>query len=272
MLMSNKISIMMKRLNLATRAFGAEPGLPDVAVLAEWIAEHRGRQADITTYRIEQSLSPQIAAEIGTPCAGGTFLADRILAAISGVEDQKAVGELHPDPAEITEDAAGIVVLRRGTWCALPAPHTLSIEDAFFGDSDEWNEAICGIYKTLMRAMRDTGVAGHVLICDTAEDAELAALARQKVFFFHPSPNHEDLAGLLEHQHQIAVGKDQVKTLFDLTGEYTLRKIFILDPDQKAITLAREHLDPDQIVAGGYCTDESGTYWKDLVKKAVYEK
>ena len=51
---------MVKRHKLATRAFGAEPGLPDVAGLAEWIAEHRGREADIVTYRLDQSLAPQV--------------------------------------------------------------------------------------------------------------------------------------------------------------------------------------------------------------------
>ena len=270
--MSNKISIMAKRLNLATRAFGAEPGVPDVAGLAEWIAEHKGRQADITTYRLDRSLAPQATAGIGTCCAGGMFLADRILASLSGVDGRKAVGEIHPDTHEIIEDAAGIVVQKRGAWCAMPAPHVLGLEDSFYDDVDEWDYAICGAYRTLMRAMRDVGVAGHVLICDNMEDAELAALARQKVFFFQPKSDREGLAGLLEYQHQVAVGKEQLETLFDLTNEYTLRKVFIIDPDAKAIGLARTHMDPDQIVAAGYCLDECDTYWKDLVARAVCER
>ena len=40
------------------------------------------------------------------------------------------------------------------------------------------------MYRALMRAMRDTGIPGHVLIGDTMKDEELAALANQKVFFF----------------------------------------------------------------------------------------
>ena len=49
---------MVKRYKLATRAFGAEPGMPDVAALAEWIAEHRGMTADIITYRLDQIACP----------------------------------------------------------------------------------------------------------------------------------------------------------------------------------------------------------------------
>ncbi|MDD1689326.1 MAG: hypothetical protein LUQ66_01540 [Methanoregula sp.] len=268
--MSNKISTMVKRLKLETRAFGAEPGQPDVTALAAWIAEHRGRMADITTYRLDQSLAPQVSAGIMSPCAGGKFYRDRILECITGIEDTKAIGELHLDTMAIIEDAAGIVVQKRGAECAMPAPHVLGIEDAYYEDGDEWSDAICGMYKALMRAMRDTGVAGHVLVCDTMDDAELAALARQKVFFFQPEPDRESLAALLEYQHQTAVGKEYLSTLIDLTNEYTLKKVFIIDPDPAAIELARSQLDPDQIVAGGYCTSDSTGYWKDLITKAVY--
>ena len=263
---------MVKRVKLATRAFGAEPGLPDVAALAEWIAEHRGRTADITTYRLHESLAPQVSAEILSPCAGGKFYLDRIRECITGIRDNKAVGELHLDSPAIIEDAAGIVVQKKGAACAIPAPHVLGIRDAYYEDKDEWSDAICGIYQDLMRAMRDIGVSGHVLICDTMQEAELASLARQKIFFFQPEPDREGLAALMEYQDQIAVGKDHLETLFDLTNEYTLRKVFIIDPDPAAIRLARSHLDPDQIVGGGYCTDDCGEYWKDLVVRAVYER
>ncbi len=42
---------MAKRLKLATRALGAEPGRPDVPALAAWISGHRGTVADIITYQ-----------------------------------------------------------------------------------------------------------------------------------------------------------------------------------------------------------------------------
>ena len=259
---------MAKRRILATRAFGAEPGTPDVAGLAEWIAEHRGRVADIITYRLDKSLAPQVSAEIGSPCAGGKFYADRIRQCITGIRDNKAVGELHTDTPAIIEDAAGIVVQKKGAWCAIPAPHLLDIGDAYYHDRNEWNAAICRAYSTIMRAMRDTGVAGHVLIADRMDDAELASLASQKAFFF--APGCKDLADLLEYQKQVAVGKDQLQMLFDLMNEYSVRKIFIIDPDPASIGRALSHLDPDQVLAGGYCMDGSESYWQDLVNSAIY--
>lgn len=259
---------MVKRRKLATRAFGAEPGKPDMAGLAEWIAEHRGRVADIITYQLDQSLAPQVSAEIGSPCAGGKFYADRIRQCITGIRDNKAVGEMHIDTPAVIEDAAGIVVQKKGAWCAIPAPHVLGIVDAYYHDRDEWNAALCEAYSTIMRAMRDTGVAGHVLIAERLDDAEMASLAWQKTFFF--APGCKDLAALMEHQKQVAAGKDQLPMLFDLMNEYPVRKIFILDPDPASIRLALSHLDPDQVAAGGYCINGSESYWQDLVNSATF--
>ena len=177
---------MAKRLKLPTRAFGAEPGQPDVAALAAWIAEHRGRTADIVTYQLDRSLAPQVTAAIGTPCAGGRFYADRIRQCLAGVTDKRARGELHLDSSAIIEDAAGIVVQKKGAWSAIPAPHVLGLKDDYYHDAAEWSDAICGMYRALMRTMRDTGVFGHILICDTMQVTELAALANQKAFFFSP--------------------------------------------------------------------------------------
>lgn len=271
--MSNKISIMGKRQKLATRALGAEPEKPDIAALSGWVAEHRGRTADITTYLLDRSLAPQIEAEIGMPCAGGKFYADRLLASIDGIVDRNAIRDLHADTPAVVEDAAGIVVQRKGAWCALPAPRVLAITDAYYGDADEWSDAICGIYKTILRAMRDTGVAGHVLICDHADETECAALARQNVFFFHPAPERADLEILLEHQHKVVVGNTELPVLLDLMNEYTVRQIVLLDSDRHAINLARSYLDPDQITVGGYCTGDNATeYWQALVAHAECER
>ncbi|MCK9579409.1 MAG: hypothetical protein M0Q92_03040 [Methanoregula sp.] len=263
---------MAKRFRLSTRGFGGEPGIPDLTVLAAWITDHKGRTADIVTYRLDRSLAPQIEAGIMAPCAGGRFYEERILSAICGVDDRIATGELHAETHDIIEDAAGIVVQKRGAWCAIPAPHALGIRDNYYDDEAEWNDAINGVYRTILREMRDIGVDGHVMICDRIDDAELIALAHPKVFFFEPAPDRERLALLLERQPQVAVPKNQLRTLMSLTDEYTIRKLFIIDPDPQAIALARTHLDPDQIVAGGYNTGDGETYWKDIVAAAECER
>jgi hypothetical protein len=263
---------MAKRLKLATRAFGAEPGTPDVAALAVWIAEHRGTTADMITYLLDQSLEPQVTAGITLSCAGGRFYENRIMQSLLGVDGRKAIGELGLDPQAISEDAAGIVVQKKGAWCALPAPHVLRIADTYYDDEFEWNDAITGTYRTLMRSMRDVGISGHVLICDSISEPEITSLVRQNVFFFQQKSDRESLACLLEHQRQIAINRDMLETVFDLSSEYDLRKIILLDPDQESITCALASLDPDQVSVGGYCTAVCENYWKNLVDVAVYSK
>ena len=263
---------MAKLHKLPTRAFGAEPGIPDIARLSAWIAEHRGTLADITTYQLYQSLAPQLEAGIGHPCAGGKFVADRIRSSLLGVVEGRAVDEVAVNPEAIIEDAAGIVVQKRNCWCALPAPHVLGLTDSYYCDDEEWSDALTRAYCTIMRAMRDIGIAGHVLHCDKADEMEITALVQKYVFFFQPDADRKAFEILLEHQRQIAVRPNQLETIFSLTDEYDLRKIFIVDADADAIRLALSRLDPDQMSVGGYCRDEDGEYWKNLVDAAVYTR
>jgi hypothetical protein len=260
---------MAKRLKLGTRALGAEPGTPEVPVLASWIAEHRGIPADIITYQLERSLLPQLSAGIMAPCAGGKFYRDRIMACLNGVDDGKAKDEISINPHEIIRDAERIIAQKKGSWCALPAPHLLGIRDSFYDDEEEWNDALAGLYRTLMRSMRDTGISGHVLICSSLEEPEVTSLVQQNVFFFQPEPCRDDLAALMEHQRLVAVGRDSLDILLDLTGEYDVRKIILIDPDRASISRALSCLDPDQIIAGGYCTGSCEDYWKTIVQSAT---
>lgn len=263
----------MARLHkLSTRAFGAEPGTPDITRLTEWIAEHRGTLADITTYQLYQSLAPQLDAGIEHSCGGGKFCADRIRSSLQGLTESCVTDDIAVNAEALKEDAAGIVVQKRNSWCALPAPHVLGLIDRYYDDDEEWSDAKTEAYGTIMRAMRDIGIAGHVLIGDTTDEMEIVALADKKVFFFLPDADRKGLEILMEHQRQIAVRPKQLETIFDLTNEYDLRKIFIVDADAGAITLSLSHFDPDQVSIGGYCLENSAEYWKTLVDTAVYTR
>jgi hypothetical protein len=263
---------MGKRLNLPTRGLGAEIGLPDVAELAAWVADHRGCSADIISYQLDHSLAPQIAAGIMVPCACGRFYGDRIRSCLNGIQDDVVHEEIDVQTGILIEDAALLTAHGNGIWCALPAPHGLGARDGYYNDEDDWQDALFGAYRTLMRAMRDAGTAGHVLICERAEEMEIAALARQKVFFFQQAPDRTALETLMEHQRQIAAGIDQLATVFDLANEYELHHLIIVDPDAEAIRLALSHLDPDKVTAGGYCTGNGDAYWRSVVDAAFYMK
>jgi len=265
---------MVKRHELATRGLGAEPGIPDVKVLADWIAEHRGRSADITTYRCDQSLAPQIENGIGLACAGGKFTAAHVLESISGIEDCRATGEFHVQAGPLREDAAGTYLRKKGSWFALPAPHVLGITDLYYHDDEEWADALTGTYRSIMREMRDVGITGHVLLCERTDPVEIAALAQhQRCFFFIPDPCRTDLERMLDRQSQVAVGRSGLGTLINCMDEYDVSRIILVDPDDAAVRLALSHFDPDQVTIGGYCTaEDAGAYWKNLVEGAGYWK
>jgi hypothetical protein len=265
---------MAKILPLATRAFGAEPGVPDIASLASWVADHRGTAADLHAFRLDASLAPQLDSGVTFPCAGGLFCRDRILGSLAGLNTNRdsVTGELDVDPSALIGDSLMLAAQKKEVWCALPAPHMLGITNRYYGDDDEWNDAITGAYRTLMRAMRDAGIGGHVIICDRVEETEISILAGKKMFFFAPAPDQKDLVTLMEYQQQVAAGNHMLETLFDLANEYDIHRFIIMDPDKPGIRLALSHLDPDQVTAGGYCTDACSTYWEKLVESAVYMK
>ncbi|MFA5332348.1 MAG: hypothetical protein WC342_08220 [Methanoregula sp.] len=267
---------MAKIVLLPTRAFGAEPGIPDVAALAGWIADHRGMAADLDAYRLDVSLAPQLASDIDAPCAGGKFVQDRVLEGIVGLNRNRdtATSEIDAEGSALTGDAAMLAAMKKKVWCALPAPHMLGLTDAYYRDTDEWNEALAGVYRKILRDMRDAGIGGHVLIGNRADEMEIALLSRKNVFFFVPGATSADLEILLETQHEIAVDRSRLDDLFSRENEYDIRRLVILNPDPATIRKAREYLDPDQICCGGYCTEPENPeeYWKDLVSAAWYEK
>jgi len=265
---------MPKIVPLATRALGAEPGEPDLAALSGWVADHRGTAADLHAYRLDVSLAPELAAGIMFPCAGGLFCCERIRESLIGLNTGRdtAVEEIHVDASALIEDATLLAAQKREVWCALPAPHSLGITDTYYGDDDEWCDAITAAYRTIMRAMRDAGIGGHVLICDTVDEQEVSLLAGKKVLFYAPASDHNDLVPLMEYQREIAVSTMMLGKAIDLANEYEVHRWIIMDPDREGIRLALSHFDPDQVMAGGYCSDNCDTYWKKLVNHAVYVK
>ena len=265
---------MSKVVPLPTRALGAEPGIPDRAALGEWIAEHRGKSADLHTYRLDTSLAPELSAGITFPCAGGLFCRERIRESLIGLNaaGDTVTGDLHVDTAILVQDARSLVARKKDVWCALPAPRSLGITDKYYNDEDEWGEALTSAYRTLMRAMRDEGVGGHVLICERVDEMEISRLAGKKVLFFAPAPKEEDLIPLMEQQRQVAISPAMLDTALDLANEYEVLRWILVDPDEEGIRLVLSHVDPDQVAVGGYCPAECETYWPNLVDHAVYKK
>jgi catechol 2,3-dioxygenase-like lactoylglutathione lyase family enzyme len=94
-------------------------------------------------------------------------------------------------------------------------------------------------------------------------------LAGPRTLFFLPGLTGEDLPRLLEWQGTVVLARDLLGDALGLLDEFDLRHLAILDGDPGDLSTALEHLDPDQVSLGGYCTEECKRYWKELVERAV---
>ena len=190
---------MGKRVSFPTRSFGSDAPAPDSGALAEWVGARRGRSGDLTTYYLEEGLQYQLDAGVTTPCAGGRFYLDRLLDSFIGVEGKIVTGEIGCDTSPLIHDAGDLQAMQKNLWLAAPSPLELGLTDRYFQDPEEATHSLFSAYQEMMRAMRDAGIAGHVLLCDEPTLEELEALAGRKVFFFSQLQTRKSLALLLEY-------------------------------------------------------------------------
>ncbi len=258
---------MAKVRRVPVRSFGSETPEPTVRELAEWIKERKGIGGDLTSYLLEKSLNPQEGVDL--PCPGGRIYRARILETFVGLEEGTLTREPAVETALVEEDARWGAARKTGLWFSVPAPHLLGIRDEYYHDREEFCEGICTCYRQVMRAMRDSGAGGHILLGDRVHEGELEHLAGPRTFFFYPGLAEEDLPAILEFQTAVAVPRTMLSIALDLLDEYDLRSLFILDGKQEDFLAAVEYLDPEQISFGGYCREDCAEYWKGLVERAV---
>ncbi len=255
---------MATRQRLDTRGFGGEAAIPPLSLLTEQLRKRPGIEADLTTFRLLESLRPQIATGIGAVAAGGAFYADRWREAIGGVRNGVLRDAPFPEPAALAMDTRALAAEIRAPFAAMPAPSALGIADRHFGDAAEANAAIRDVCGSLMRAMRDAGIAGHVLIASSPTDEELEDLASPFTFFFCPDPDPGAIAVLLEHQRPLALPGKRVAELGDLLDQYGVRPVYLTDPTEEEVAAGLEVLDPDHLRIGGFCPGDCDAYWERL--------
>ena len=259
---------MGKRITFPTRSFGSDAQDPDPAALAEWVGARRGQAADLITYQLEQGLIPQLDSGVTLPCAGGRWYRERWLGALTGVEGTDITGEMGCDPRHLIQDADDMNRMQKNLWLAVPSPRELGLTDRYFHDPEEAAHSLLSAYQEMMRAMRDAGIAGHVLLCERSDGEELETLAGRRVFFFTRDQTKKSLTLLLEHQSVVAVRPSGLGLIADLMGEYEIQKIVLIDAGQEDLMRALELKDPDNLICGGYCPDSCGVYWKSVVENA----
>jgi hypothetical protein len=171
-------------------------------------------------------------------------------------------------PADLVADAIRCRSIRKGTYVTLPAPDLLGLADRFYGDPDDGVDALAMVYRSLMRSMRDAGIGGHVLVADHLRPDVAERLAGPKTFLFVEHPDRQTIELLLESQQQVAVDPDQVEKVLGMVDEYEVQRLTVIDPDAGSLAAAAEVLDPDRIIAGGYCRTGGKDYWQDLASRA----
>jgi hypothetical protein len=258
---------MAKARRVPVRSFGSEVEVPAVGELAAWVREQRGSPADLPTYLLEQSLSVQEGVDI--PCAGGLCYGARWLSSLPGIRDRVLVHDLDPLTTDVERDSRQVVTARKGAWVGVPAPHRLEIRDGYYGDPEECCAALSGGYRYLMRAMRDRGVGGHVILAGAAEPCELEILAGSRTWYVVPDPTVDDLEQILEYQPRIALPARLLTEVSRLQEEYRVRSVALLDATQEDLATAADLLDPSRIEAGGYCAGGCGEYWDLLVERSL---
>lgn len=249
------------------RSYGSEVPEPEARDLAGWIGTRKGIGGDLTSYLLEKSLEPQEGVDL--PCAGGRIYRTRIRESIGGLEGNLLTGEPSAATGPVEEDARWGASVKKGLLFCLPAPHLLGVQDGYYQDREEFCEGLSACCRQILRAMRDAGAGGHVLLGEDVRGEELERLAGPRTTFFFPELTGEDLPRLLERQGAVAVPRDLLGEALGLLDEFDLRHLTILDGREEDLRTALEYLDTGQVSLGGYCTKDCTVYWKDLVDRAV---
>jgi len=260
--------------HIRTRSLGSEVKTPDLATLSAWVSEQpAGREADLITYKLESALRAQVLAGIDLPSAGGRFYVERVIPSLQGITDLVIREEVYADPAGVCMDAVTITGLHRGGWCALPGLSELGLTDPdhCYRDDDEFMASLTGVYRDLMRAMRDSGVGGHVVHCSRdLTESEADGLTGVKTLLFIERPDTAALRLLLEHQSVIAIRPADLPALIDLMDDYPVRQVILMDPSPGDLTRALGVMDADHLASGGYCSSgDCEGYWKEQVAQST---
>ncbi len=256
---------MAKRLKFPVRSLGSEVPAPQLTSLAQWIAEHRGIEADLTTYLIDQSILPQKEAGIDILCPGGLFYKNRIIESIEGIDQGVVNAEVGANVSRTNFDATMIALSGKGIWMAFPAPHMLALEDAYYGDPEELSHSLCLEYRRLMRSMRDAGISGHIILGEKAVDTEIEAFHSRKTVYYVKNPDISELETIAAYQPILVVPAASISKFQRVIEDNPGHRIVLLDPSDHELRVALENLDPDKIIVGGFCEKSCSTYWQALV-------
>jgi hypothetical protein len=237
---------MAKRLAIPVRSLGSEVDTPSVTDLSEWAKARAGQSGDLVTYHLMKTLEAQ--KEVHTPAAGGWFYHERARAA-----------SLPDAPADdVLDDIQAVSDIRKNCWWSLPSAASLFIDP----DEDQ-----ILFFRQFLRMMRDAGVFGHVILLkEDPKPLELELVSGRRIFWHLLNPTERGLERVLEVQRDIAITPADLPLLSDLMGSYTVRKIIVMEGGEADLRAAKELVDLDNIMTGGYAPAKKPSYWDELVE------
>ncbi|MDD1673668.1 MAG: hypothetical protein LUP99_04585, partial [Methanomicrobiales archaeon] len=101
---------MPKQLKIPIRSLGSEVEDPPISALSVWIATHRGIEADLITYKLDESI--RVQKEVDIPAAGGRFYGPHLSSSLVGTKEGILVEEPEADLRFVSEAATRIVTFR----------------------------------------------------------------------------------------------------------------------------------------------------------------
>ncbi|MDR2856077.1 MAG: hypothetical protein LBV40_08020 [Methanomicrobiales archaeon] len=237
-----------------TVAYGGEPSTPNIAAITTFLQEHpqyRKRCFDLISYQIATQILAEKEAGIEQIGSGGLFVKSRIEEAIHYNEEWHLV-----DPTWLLYDAEQISFLSKHSQYSFPSPNLLPSR---YEEEAEAYYSLCKQYRTVMREMRDRGVYKHVLIATQVDETLCEELiGRRSSVFMTRDAKREDIECVLEYQQSISLYDSSI--LESLLDQFSISTVTLLDPTEKNLIVATEHLDQEKIRIGGY---NDGTWIKE---------
>lgn len=257
---------MNKRRSLPVWSFGGEEPDPDVPTLAAWTGRQKGGVCDLLSFKVECSLKDQ--SGLDRPAYGGSYYADRMYDSIGGIRSGFLREEPWIRPEYICDDASRAVSLSRKVWAVLPSPLQLKIEDGVFHDREEYESALCNMYRLLMREIRDAGVYGTIIVGDQFSSLERELLPGRRVFLHSLSGSSQAISGILEVQSSLSLPARRLSVIPDLLDEYEIRALTVIDGTEKNFSGLLSYFDPEDLTAGGLSSGGGRKYWEGVSSHA----
>lgn len=261
----------VREISFSVRSLGSEkPAPPSTDELGKWIHDHIGRTTDLTGWKLETTLRDQLPA-VTLPTSGGRFYAERITAALPGIVNRTITAELDLIPDDLVRDSTAARNIAPNSWWAIPSPAALHLTDAYFGDDDDAAAELTKTITKICRTMRDAGAAGHLLIYDAAPDAADIERFSGRRYLRHVPDTA--LANVLELQRDLILTTAALPQLPDLADSYTIRIIYLIDPDPEALETVCRLFDPEDVHIAGIAPEiEQKKYWNALARIRLLKK